>query len=120
MKGFCAGCKQTRVDIIVNESSGVPFCASCIVSTPVPSTVRALEFLAVTVPFEVGDEVEAKTAGVLRDGIGHVKKVSFDLQCGGTPVFPTFLVEFDQKDNDSVPDEAWYTEVCLTKVGASK
>jgi len=68
-----------------------------------------------TIPFSVGDFVECKTGGVLYDGDGVVEEVSFDLRNGGTPVNPAFRVKFTEKAYSQVPDELWFTEVCLKR-----
>ena len=41
------------------------------------------------------------------------------LKHGGTPLYPMFRVELTEKDNDDVPDYAWYAEVSLRKVEAA-
>ena len=75
-----------------------------------------MAFLAYTVPYEVGDIVSCKTGGEIYDGIGHVVRVSFDPMDLASPIMPMFLVAMDEKDYDEVPDEVWYSEVCLEPV----
>jgi len=75
--------------------------------------MAVLQFLATTVPYDVGDKVHCKTAGQVYDGIGHVVKVSFDPADLASPVMPMFLVAIDEKAYPEVPDEVWYSEVCL-------
>jgi hypothetical protein len=73
-----------------------------------------LEFLAATVPYEVGDRVSCKTAAQVYDGIGHVIKVSFDPLDLASPVHPMFLVAIDEPAYEEVPDQVWYSEICLS------
>ena len=76
-----------------------------------------MEYLLATVPYQEGDRVECRTAGVIFDGIGTVQDVSFEVERGGgTPIFPAFLVKIDEPANDDSPEEGWYTEVCLFRV----
>lgn len=75
-----------------------------------------MAFLADTVPYHVGDKVSCKTGAQVYDGTGHVVKVSFDPADLASPVMPMFLVAIDDKAYDSVPDEVWYSEVCLQAV----
>lgn len=72
--------------------------------------------MAMTIPFRVGDRVECRIGGIVYDGIGVIEEISTDLKDGGTWVHPAFLVRFEEKAYDSVPDTQFYTEVCLTKV----
>jgi len=67
-------------------------------------------------PFRPGDVVEARTGAVVLDGVGTVRRMSTSLEDGATPIYPTFLVVITEKAHDQAPDEAWYTEVCLTRV----
>lgn len=78
--------------------------------------MAVLEFLASTVPFKVGDQVSCKTGAQVYDGTGHVLKVSFDAADLASPVMPMFLVAIDDKAYSDVPDEVWYSEVCLEPV----
>ena len=74
------------------------------------------EFLALTIPFQVGDRVECRTAGRLYDGIGTVQEASTDPANYGTPVYPSFRVAITDKAYPTAPDEIWYTEACLKLV----
>lgn len=73
-------------------------------------------FLAASTPFSVGDVVECRTVGVLYDGIGIVRSISFNPKDFGSPVYPSFRVELTEKSDELVPDVVTYTEMCLTKV----
>ena len=80
---------------------------------PLPLELQSLIYLAITTPFRVGDKVAAWAGAEIYEGVGVIKEVSFALEHGGTPVFPTFKVAFEDKAYPEVPDEAWYTQVCL-------
>lgn len=118
---LCVGCKRFReIDYVSPE--GQPWCKDCSLTPPLTSNEWAMMLLMAPdspfgPPFKPGDKVEARTAGVVFDGVGEVTHVHFDLEHGGTPVYPTFRVVFSEKAHDKAPDEAYYTEVCLTKVG---
>ena len=120
MRDLCAGCKRFR-EIDYTSPEGQPWCPECSVIPPLTSDEWALVMLTspdspVGPPFRPGDQVEARTAGVIYDGKGEVTHMSFNLEHGGTPVYPSFRVVLSEKAHDKAPDEAWYTEVCLTKV----
>lgn len=117
MKDLCWGCKNFREIEYTEDGTDRPFCAACTRSLPPTSEDLALLFLAATIPFKPGDRVEARTAAVIYDGVGQVVEVSVSLEHGATLVYPTFRVILDERAHDLAPDEAWYTEVCLTKVG---
>lgn len=93
-------------------------CASLNAQTPSPPVTLG-SFLAVSTPFVVGDRVECRTGAVWRDGIGTIDEVDYTFHHGGTPVYPTFHVVIDEPVNEDSPQEAWYTEVCLTRVSES-
>lgn len=121
MRDLCTGCKQFR-EIDYTSIEGQPWCANCSMTPPLTSDEWALMLLvAPDSPygprFRPGDHVEARTAGVIYDGVGEVTHMSMSLEHGGTPVYPTFRVVLSEKAHDQAPDEAWYTEVCLQKVG---
>lgn len=111
----CQGCRQGR-DIVYTDG-GLGYCADCATTLPIPSVARAMGFLAATIPFRVGDRVECRLAGQILEGVGTVEDISFDIEHGGTPVCPSFLVKIEQKAYPEAPDEEWATEICLTKVG---
>ena len=76
---------------------GGRFCEDCLEVTRMsPNQVLSVAFLAATVPFEVGDHVECRTAGERYEGTGEIVKVSMDLKDGGTPVIPIFHVVYDR------------------------
>ena len=115
---LCFGCMSIREIFYVEPSLDRGYCAQCVVDdkTPLGSMIRAMEFLSLTVPFKVGDRVEARTAGEIYDGIGTVTEVDIDFQHGGTPVYPTFTVVIDEPASEESPRVGHYTEVCLAKV----
>lgn len=108
----CYSCKHLR-DIVHTDELERGYCSHCYVPR---DQLWAYNFMALTVPFKEGDRVECRTGGLLYDGIGVVEEVSTSLANGGTWVHPAFRVRFDTKAYDTVPDEQWYTEGCLTKV----
>lgn len=108
----CHSCKHLR-DIIHTDELDRGYCSRCYVPR---DQLWAYNFMALTVPFDVGDRVECRTGGIIFDGVGTVEEVSTDLNNGGTWVHPAFRVSFEEKAYDSVPDERFYTESCLKKV----
>jgi hypothetical protein len=115
---LCASCKQMREPAATSDD--LDYCEECLATNPQeprPELV-GLAYLLATIPFDVGDKVECRTAGTLYDGVGTVKEIDIDFKMGGTPVFPAFRVELEEKSESSIPDELWYTEMCLTKVGS--
>lgn len=115
---ICWNCRN-YVEIVYHESGTMrAFCKPCALQLPPTSDELALLFLEATCPFKVGDQVEARTAGEVFDGVGKVTEISTELRNGGTRVFPSFHVQLETKEHDLAPEEAWYTEVCLKKVAA--
>lgn len=120
MNDLCHGCKQIR-EIDYTNPAGQTFCIDCQMLQPLTSDEWARILLVAPwskfgPPFRLGDKVEARTGAQIYDGVGEVTNVSMSLEHGGTPVYPTFRVVINKKAHDLAPDEAWYTEVCLTKV----
>lgn len=115
--GLCETCKELK-DVAWTDTVGREYCAECFANLPVPSAHRLLDFLMRTVPFQVGDKVECRTAGVLFDGVGTVDEVSIEPEKFGTPVYPSFLVTIEEKAYDTAPDSCWYMESQLRKVSA--
>jgi len=115
---LCWSCRGYREVAWTEESTARAFCAECIAALPPTSEEIAWAFVLLTIPFRPGDKVEARTAAELYDGIGTVREISMSLEHGGTPVYPTFRVVIDEKAYPSCPDEMWYTECCLTRVGS--
>lgn len=113
---LCIGCKQKRELVYVDSDTGIGYCESCVEFRPLAPEEQGLLFLLSSIPFEVGDVVECRTGSILYDGVGVVEEVSFDLVNGGTPSNPSFRVRFTEKSDSKVPDEFWYTEVCLKDV----
>ena len=117
---LCYGCKIPRPIAYVHPDTGQGFCLSCARGMPINPTEWALLLLTqpgsvVGPPFAPGDVVECRRAAQFYEGVGVVREMSMDLEHGGTPLYPMFRVELTEKDNDEVPDEAWYAEVSLTK-----
>lgn len=121
MRDLCFGCKSFK-DIAHTESGTErPFCQECALTQPLTSDEWAFVLLTApwspfSAPFKPGDKVEARTGAQVYDGVGEVTDMSMSLDHGGTPVYPTFKVVISEKAHDLAPDEAWYTEICLTKV----
>jgi hypothetical protein len=118
---LCCGCKNFREVAYTHPITEQQFCESC--ERMQPLTVEDWTMFLLTSPqsvlgpqFHPGDVVEARTAAVIYDGVGTIAEMSMNLRHGGTPIYPTFRVVLDEKAHDQAPDEAWYTEVCLTKV----
>lgn len=78
--------------------------------------VRA--FLTATVPYSEGDRVACKTGGQVYEGVGRVVRVSFDPGDLASPVMPMFLVKMEDKAYPEVPDEVWFSEICMEPVNA--
>jgi len=110
---LCTSCKKYRELVIVEENTNIGYCETCAEILPPSIEEQSIAFLLLTIPFTVGEQVECRTAGQLYDGIGIVEEISFDLKNGGTPVYPAFRVRFEDKAYPEVPDELWYTEICL-------
>jgi len=113
--GLCECCKELKpiayIDPVERE-----YCEDCFAHLAVPTATRIMDYLLRTIPFQVGDRVEARTAGVILDGVGTVEEVSMDLEKYGTPVYPSFRVRIEQKAFPEAPDERWYMEAQLRKV----
>jgi hypothetical protein len=119
MRDLCFGCKSFQEIVYTEGGTDHPFCEACALVQPLTSDEWALVLLTApwspfSAPFKPGDRVEARTAATIYDGIGEVTDVSMSLEHGGTPVYPTFKVIINEKAHDQAPDEAWYTECCLT------
>jgi hypothetical protein len=112
---LCWGCKQFREAVVIDDATR-SFCSDCANLLPSSRDLALLDFLAATVPYAVGDKVSCKTGAQIYDGVGTVTKVSFDPADLASPVMPMFLVSIDEKAYDEVPDEVWYSEVCLERV----
>lgn len=112
---LCTTCRLIK-DIVYTDDLGLHYCANCIETAPLPSVAKAMDFLYATVPFAVGDRVECRT-GEEFDGVGVIDGVYFDIQHGGTPVYPTFNVVLDEKSSEDIPGEGLYPENCLVRVG---
>lgn len=113
---LCASCKQMREPAATFDD--LDYCEECLASNPQSPQpeLLGLAYLLATIPFDVGDKVECRTAGELYDGIGTVKEIDIDFKMGGTPVYPAFRVDLEEKSQESLPDTLWYTEMCLKKV----
>lgn len=118
MRDLCFGCKTFREIAYTEDETARPFCGECSAALPPAPEDIALLFLMASTPFKPGDRVEARTAAQIFDGVGVVTDVSMSLEHGATPVYPAFKVVLESKAHDLAPDEAYYTEICLTRVGA--
>ncbi|MCF1814931.1 DUF7245 domain-containing zinc-binding protein [Mycobacterium intracellulare] len=112
---LCCSCHELR-EIFYVDPVDRGHCAQCVQEVPLGSVVRAMQFLSLTIPFQVGDRVEAHTAGEIYDGIGHITEISFG-HCG-TPITLMFRVVIDKKAKELTPDGGWYADHCLAKVEA--
>ena len=100
------------------DGVGRNYCALCLNEAIALAGPNIMDYLMATIPFEVGDRVEARTAGALFDGVGVIDEVSFNPAKFGTPVHPSFHVRIEDKAYPEAPDELWYTEPCLKRVNA--
>lgn len=117
-QGLCESCKELK-PVAWTDSVGREYCQGCIEDAKqafVPSPTQT--FMALTIPFKVGDRVECRTGGTLYTGIGVIDQVSTDLENFGTPFHPSFHVVFEQKAYPDVPDAIWYMEQQIQKVEA--
>lgn len=114
---LCASCKQMREPAATFDE--LDYCEECLenILPPEQPELLGLAYLLATIPFQVGDKVECRTAGELYDGVGTVKEIDTEFKMGGTPVFPAFRVLLEEKIDKNLPDELWYTENGLKKVG---
>lgn len=115
---YCSGCKAHKEITYTEQGTGRDFCYDCMLTLPPSNDELRMIFLMLTIPFKVGDRVEARTGATLLDGVGVVKEISTSLEHGGTVVYPTFLVKIDEPAYEGVPEEMYYTEVCLQKVAS--
>lgn len=113
--GLCESCRELK-PVAWTDSVGRDYCAECFACLPVPTVGRILDFLARTIPFQVGDRVRCYTAGALYDGVGVIDEVSTELENFGTAVFPSFHVVIDEPAYEGAPKSLWYTETCLKRV----
>lgn len=115
---LCWNCRSYKEIAYIEAETERHFCMECALQLPINSEDLAQLFLSVTVPFDVGERVQAWTGGQVFDGTGVITEISTNLRNGGTNVYPTFHVAIDAKEYPEAPDEAWYTEICLKKVSA--
>ena len=125
MKDLCGVCKSFTDIVWHEDGTNRPYCQECLNQLPLSSDEWAFILLTapwspVGPPFKAGDVVECRTAGLIYDGVGTVEEMDMTLAHGGTPVYPTWRVVLSTKAHDKAPDEAWYTEVCLTRVNQSE
>lgn len=116
-KELCEVCRHLRPSAWT-DSVGRSYCGECLAEADEPTIHPGLAYLDATIPFQVGDRVECRTAGVLYDGVGTVDQVSTELENYGTPVYPSFHVVIEDKAYPEAPDELWYLERQLTLVEA--
>lgn len=111
---LCESCRELK-PVAYTDPLGRQYCAGCFVNMPVPTVTRMAEYLLRTIPFQIGDTVECRTAGVLYDGVGTIDDISVELEQFGTPVYPSFHVSLTEKAYDGAPDECWYMETQLRR-----
>lgn len=129
MKDLCYGCKTFQEIAYTQGGTDRPFCEECSMIQPLTSDEWALMLLVAPdspwgPPFHPGDKVEVRQAIASEgrnpefrtEGVGEVAQMSMSLEHGGTPIYPTFRVVLSEKAHDQAPDEAWFPEVCLSKV----
>lgn len=112
MADYCQSCKE-RALIVAVDTVGRDVCTNCAPSSEA-FYEAGLAYLRETIPFQIGDRVECRTAGVLFDGTGYIDAISNDLEYGGTPVYPSFHVVIENRAYDEAPEDAWYCESQLT------
>lgn len=115
--GLCESCRHIK-QVAWTDAVDRDYCPECLAMLQAMQArpTWMMDYLAATIPFAVGDRVEARTAGALYDGIGVVEKISFDPAEYGTPVYPSFYVRIEEKAYPEAPDGLFYTETCLKKV----
>lgn len=113
--GLCEFCRELK-EVAHTDEVGREFCATCLDELTQVSGPTILDYLMVTIPFEVGDRVRCYTAGALFDGIGVIDEISMNPVKFGTPVYPSFLVHITEKAYPEAPDSLYYTEACLKPV----
>ena len=113
--GLCETCKELKPIVYIDPVER-EYCEDCFAILPVPTATRIMDYLLRTIPFQVGDRVECRTAGVIYDGIGVIEEVSIDPEKYGTPVYPSFRVRIEDKAHPEAPDERWYMEAQLKRV----
>lgn len=111
--GICETCRELK-PTAYRDPIGREYCKDHL---PVPTVTRALGYLLATIPFGVGDRVEARTAGVLLDGVGVIDQISVEPENFGTPAHPAFHVVIEEKAYPEAPNALWYMEKQLRKVG---
>lgn len=114
-QGLCEVCKELK-ETAYTDPVGREYCGGCFSTLPVPTASRIVEYLMLTIPFQVGDRVECRTAGVLFDGVGNIDEISIEPENFGTPAYPSFHVTIDDKAYEDAPDELWYMETQLRRV----
>jgi hypothetical protein len=110
----CWFCKEIK-EIVHTDEVDRGFCENCVAFLPTPAAVRAMDFLIRTIPFRVGDRVEAWLVGEVFDGTGPIDDISIEIEHGGTPVRPAFHVVLQDKARENAPEAGWYTEGCLVR-----
>lgn len=115
IQGLCEVCKNLK-ETAYTDPVGRDYCTDCFSTLPVPTASRIIEYLMVTIPFQIGDRVECRTAGVLFDGVGDIDEISIEPENFGTPAFPSFRVTFIEKAYAECPDSVWYMETQLKLV----
>lgn len=118
VEALCDICKEIA-EVVFTDAYGRSHCGECFGRLPASTASLALEYLLLTIPFDVGDRVECRTAGALFDGVGVIDEVSVEPENFGTPAYPSFHVIIEDKAYPEAPDSLWYTETCLKRVSES-
>ena len=105
-----AKCQCGRVAVFQDKNTLLSYCTFCSSSELTSSENAYFQFLERSLPLTVGEAVECKREGRYEDGTGIIIDMSHELERGGTPLHPAFLVRLGNGE------EKWYTEVCLTRV----
>src|ERR1700757_3203506 len=115
---YCHSCKSVSAETVYTDENNLGYCEKCLSDRPIPPEFFGLVQLLATVPFHKGDRVECRTEGHIYDGVGVVQEVSFLPKDGGSPVFPAFRVQLEERSQDlpeDCPSELWYLEDCLRR-----
>lgn len=113
--GLCESCRELKATAYT-DPVGREYCLDCFSNLPVPTVDRIVDYLVATIPFQVGDRVECRTAGVLYDGTGTITKISLAPEDFGTPAHPSFYVEIEDRAYPEAPEGCWYMERQLRRI----
>lgn len=109
---YCMGCgKDCTAEPFTDPVTKRPYCAACAAQEVTSSRGAHFVLLDKLLPVGVGSRVECRAAGEHYEGTGVIVEISTQLEHGGTPVHPAYLVQLDESTQ-----RTWYTSCCLTKV----